>query len=164
MLKSRNSRKRKNILINKDFQLSAINYVSSLFLIVSGLFYLGNYFLFRKLHYFGLEANLSLNDPYFVFIGNIKKFSNTYFFAILVLAFIVIYIGGFLLSHRIAGPIHKIKITIDRIIQNENVTEIVIRKGDYFHDLVGKLNLLLKKFNEQEAATISSASSETNDQ
>lgn len=46
-------------------------------------------------------------------------------------------------SHRIAGPIYRLEDTLDRLIREEDVETIRLRKGDALKELVEKINSLI---------------------
>jgi hypothetical protein len=47
-------------------------------------------------------------------------------------------------SHKMAGPIYKIKKILTEYTNNEKVEAITLRKGDFFHDLAHLINKALK--------------------
>jgi len=55
-------------------------------------------------------------------------------------------------SHKMAGPMFRIKKTLKEIIANKKVNEIKLRKKDQFHDLASLLNeaLELKPYEEKK--------------
>lgn len=48
-------------------------------------------------------------------------------------------------SHKMAGPIYKIKAYLRRILKGEKVEEIRLRKGDDFQELANLINELIEK-------------------
>lgn len=48
-------------------------------------------------------------------------------------------------SHRMAGPIHNIKRSINRLLEGEEIDKIKLRKRDEFKDLAEALNKLIEK-------------------
>lgn len=57
---------------------------------------------------------------------------------------IVIIIFSLFFSHKMAGPIHRIKQTLDDYINKKDVSKIHLRKGDYFDELAVLINRALK--------------------
>ena len=47
-------------------------------------------------------------------------------------------------SHRMAGPIHRIKMTLEGYVANKSVTSIRLRKKDHFSEVAELLNKALK--------------------
>lgn len=63
-----------------------------------------------------------------------------------VMILIVVYTYGILISNQIAGPIYKLKKTIQRVLAGEKDAKVVFRKGDYFAELADEMNKLIEKY------------------
>ena len=63
------------------------------------------------------------------------------------LAFVIIIVFlvflGLVLAHRISGPLHKLKIHVDKALQGEKVNPLAFRKRDHFHSIADRVNKLL---------------------
>ncbi len=55
----------------------------------------------------------------------------------------VIAVSSILISHRIAGPLYHIELTLDKLIQGEDVELIRLRKNDELKELAEKINRLI---------------------
>ena len=55
----------------------------------------------------------------------------------------VIAVSSILLSHRIAGPLYRIELTLDKLIQGEDVGYLSLRKNDELKELAEKINRLI---------------------
>ncbi len=64
--------------------------------------------------------------------------------AIMVL-FIVL---GILATHRIAGPVYRIEIDIDRVLAGEKGVRVRTRKRDAFPDLAERVNELIERIDD----------------
>lgn len=53
-------------------------------------------------------------------------------------------IAGAVFSHRIAGPVHRIKKSIEKMISGNFAEPIVLRQGDELKDLAASINMLLQ--------------------
>ncbi len=63
---------------------------------------------------------------------------------LLFLPFIfVIAASSILLSHRVAGPLYRIELTLDKLIQGEDIDLIRLRKTDELKELAEKINKLI---------------------
>lgn len=51
--------------------------------------------------------------------------------------------SSILLSHRIAGPLYRIELTLDKLIQGQDVQQIRLRKNDELKELAEKINKLI---------------------
>ena len=55
--------------------------------------------------------------------------------------------------HRIAGPLYRIELMLDKVIQGEDIGHIRLRKKDELQDLAEKINdivLIIKKLKEDK--------------
>jgi hypothetical protein len=133
---------RKQLLINPDFQLKILNYVSILNLSLLMIFFAVNFLLFEKMKDQGLSAGLPENHIYFEFLNSQQKGMVLLFLGGSIVSIIMIYWFGFYISNRIAGPIYNVTMNIDRMIKSGKVVKIRFRKGDFFPELADKLNEL----------------------
>ncbi len=139
------NKQRSNILINPEFQLSIINFVAFLFVIVIAIFFILNIFFYYLLKQKGVDAGLLPSSEYFIFLNKSAKLMSIAFLTVSLLILFIIYYFGLRLSHRIAGPIFKINSTLDKMIETNTFHEIKLRKNDYFHETAEKINHLLDK-------------------
>lgn len=140
--------KRKIILIDPNFQLKIITRIAYFFLFIIGVFYSANWYFFYQLKTSGIKAGIPLNSEYFTFITNSSRQFNLLFFVTALIAMLLIYYFGLILSHRIAGPLFKINQSIDEMIKTKKKTKITLRQNDYFQDHAVKINELLEEINE----------------
>ncbi len=71
---------------------------------------------------------------------------------ILQVAFVgVVFVVCIFLSHKIAGPLHKLKNYLLNIRQGGEITPLYFRKGDNFHDVADEVSLTMEYFNEQRS-------------
>lgn len=69
--------------------------------------------------------------------------------AVLTLVLICVGIMALLYSHRIAGPLFRIKKSIDTLSEGKDITPVQIRKYDEFKELAGSLEKLRKTLKEK---------------
>ena len=62
---------------------------------------------------------------------------------ILFINIFIIILVNIYFSHKIAGPIYKLKKTLREKLEGEIIKPIVLRKGDAFHDLADIINQVL---------------------
>lgn len=60
-----------------------------------------------------------------------------------ILFTLIVLILSVFLTHKIAGPLHKLKEHLIAIREGEKVTPLHFRKGDYFHDVAEEVTLFL---------------------
>jgi len=65
---------------------------------------------------------------------------------------IIFVIGVFVIvfTHRFAGPLYRLELTLDRVIQGEDVEPIILRKNDELQDLIMKINELILMVKESK--------------
>ncbi len=94
-----------------------------------------------------IVENVSKNDlkPY---IGSINK-TTTRFKIILfplvltgVILILIISIYSLFFSHRMAGPIYRMRVSLDRILQGDSDFKIKVRKSDFYVNVIEKLEKL----------------------
>ncbi len=69
-----------------------------------------------------------------------------------ILFIFVVFILVIFITHKIAGPLYKLKDHLAKIREGEPITPIVFRNGDYFHDVAEEVSLFLDTVkNKQEA-------------
>jgi sensor histidine kinase YesM len=131
-------RRLRNYLIKKDIQLG-LTYRFLFILIIFSLF-------------IGFQAYIIIWPVVSGYISKelIGLVRHQVFIRLLFLGlpFIVVIVGfTIVFTHRIAGPIYRIELTIDRLKQGEDVPLIKLRPGDELRELAEKTNdiiLLIK--------------------
>ena len=143
MSKSKN-RMLRNLLINPRFQAAVILHsviVSFLMVLIQ---FLSLKYYFHKYLMEGKDIGLQASHPFFRFIAEQQAFMNTVFIVTsLVLVFVSV-ISALVLSHRIAGPIHRLKMFFG-FLGDKDQGAFSFRKGDFFQDLPPIINDGLSK-------------------
>ncbi len=57
-------------------------------------------------------------------------------------------------SHRFAGPVMRIRQTVSRLADGENVPPIVLRKGDFWTDVADEVNRLNERVRQLETTLL----------
>jgi len=65
-----------------------------------------------------------------------------------VVGFVISCLAGFFYSHRIAGPVYRLKSTIDEVLEGKSPGVIVLRRYDELKDLAASLSKLLHHFQQ----------------
>jgi hypothetical protein len=55
------------------------------------------------------------------------------------------------LTNRFAGPLHRIRATLDALARGETIQPVCFREGDYWSDLGPKLNVLAARLQQLES-------------
>ena len=139
---------RRQYLIMPKFQLNLIFWnftvTISIFLIVLFQLYQG----MSNLKAMGANAGFSPDHPYFQFV---RELSNGIYLNISIGFVVGILVSGLITlfsSHKLAGPIYRLKIFFEKVSQDGKVSEISFRKGDYLSDYAPIINNALKKISK----------------
>lgn len=147
----RNMERRKKYLIEKKFQINFIIdfiKVMVIFLVFTGA-------LFIIYYYFKYQHGEALFNEYLLEVkkGEPVRVINPFEIVLPVIIisvlltsiFTIIY--GLLYSHKIAGPIYRIKRTIDTISKGRLDFNVKLRNKDKFREVAGFLNILISSLN-----------------
>ncbi len=128
--------KRAVYIINPSFQITFSLIVCS-FIIISSVIYpiiLIDFLNELASRYPEIATNMKLaQSDLILYMGLIQLF-------VIVLVFIIF----IFFTHRIAGPMHKLKMHLSKIRQGEPITPLTFRSGDHFHDVAEEVSLFLE--------------------
>ncbi len=128
--------KRAVYIINPSFQITFSLIVCS-FIIISSVIYpiiLIDFLNEIGSRYPEIAANMKLaQSDLILYMGMIQIF-------VIILVFIIF----IFFTHRIAGPMHKLKMHLSKIRQGEPITPLTFRSGDHFHDVAEEVTLFLE--------------------
>ena len=137
-------RKIKNFLIYPKFQLVLIG-INSLFMLLAFVFaYFGVNRGFESLRQVGVDAKVSSTHPFFNYIQHQEAFILKYLIVALIAALMLTIIFSLIFSHRVVGPITKLRNDLKRVADGEDVT-FQFRKNDFFKELPELINKIVKK-------------------
>lgn len=131
---------RRKFLINERFQLHFVGFSGVLALAACLAFYMAIEYFFMKYHGFAIDVGMRPSDPFFRVLGNMETMMTTIFAIISVCVILVSIIGGILFSHRIAGPMYRMREHFKLIASNQTLEDVQFRKGDYFSDVAEAYN------------------------
>ena len=63
----------------------------------------------------------------------------------------LVFVVCIFISHKIAGPLYKLKSYLSNIRDGKEITPLYFRKGDNFHDVAEEVTLTMEYFNQQRA-------------
>lgn len=137
---------RKKFLINPRFQISVIKQMVALTCVVLAIFYGANSYHFWSLKQQGLKIGLNPGHVFFKFVAEQRATMDLFFLVTSLLTLIAIVGFGMLLSHRVAGPLHRLKRYLDECVANdESLPLLKFRENDYFPEVADAVNLRLQK-------------------
>lgn len=139
------SKKPSNYLLYPKFQIKLIGVNLFVLILFSTIvFSTVGWFVF-KLRKLGIEAGLAEDHLYF---GLLNQHQGTFYLllvaAIVSTAFIST-LASIILSHRVVGPIHRLKNDLDEVIRSEKVRPVQFREEDYFQEIPLKINKIIAK-------------------
>ena len=96
-----------------------------------------------------------LGDPGLSVAEHMEALWSRYgFFLLLMLAIVPSFIYDTLkLSNRFAGPMLRIKSSIRKLADGEQVEEVKFRDGDFWSDISDDFNRMVKRVNQQQETT-----------
>jgi hypothetical protein len=146
------SRKTRSFLINPKFQWTLIGYAAAgatlILLTIYGLISYG----FHRFVEVGTVLGLAPDNVYFEFIRMQEVSFNQVILAIALAIGLVLMVGGLVISHKIAGPIHRMKKEFRKMQESDPpaLQEIQFRKGDFFPELAESFNELVRRCNKEK--------------
>jgi methyl-accepting chemotaxis protein len=136
---------RRVYLINPGFQLRMLGAMGLLAAAVIGALYGANAYFFWKFSLVGTEVGLPPDHVFYEFINEQRGLMNWVFASVAGVVVVVIGLGGLLLSHKIAGPLHRLRTHMDAVAEGTTSSDVAFRKGDFFGELATSFNAQLAK-------------------
>lgn len=138
---------RRTYFVNKAFQYRFIGYFVALTSVVLVPFWGGFLWFFHKFDQLGLELGLDSNHVFFRFLNAQRATLGLGFLVITLVVTLIMVIAGTLISHRIAGPLFKLRRELERIGGGERIEKITFRKKDFFPEICDSINPILEEIN-----------------
>ncbi len=136
---------RRVYLINPKFQLEVIAWMVAMSLAPITAFFVAHYYFFWKLKEIGRDIKLEPEHIYFRFIDGQSEQLFLIFIVCSVVAMLIVVILGLSLSHKIAGPIQRLKVHMKALTRGEDLPELKFRKNDYFQEVPPIINDYIEK-------------------
>lgn len=134
--------KRTLFLINKNFQLKFSLIVSSIVIISTSIYPFIIYDFFNIL----TLKNTKIPEN----IINAQREVILYLFLVQLIVAVLVFVFFIFISHKIAGPLYKLKNHLISIREGEPVSPITFRSGDYFDDVADEVNLFLESIERKQ--------------
>jgi len=123
----------KNLLINPKFQLKLMGYFVALFCLTTISLYSTTFLFFYRMKEKALNVGIPEGHIFFKFLGNQKHDLDTLFVGLAAVNFLLLIGVGFIISHRIAGPIFKLKKQLGP--DSTDSEGFKLRQTDFFQEL-----------------------------
>lgn len=131
---------RKKHLVYPRFQLSLIGAQAAILLVSYGLITFNINQGYRHLNELGNKANITAAHPYFKFLGYQQETLLQYVMWAFIAAFVLSMVVTLLISHKLAGPIVRLRKELKYIAEQGQFRPFEFRKKDYIHDIGPLLN------------------------
>lgn len=141
---------RSRLLINPAFQLRFMGYMLAIAVFGFAIIFLSNLNYFNELTRMGAEMGLTETHPYFQLIQHQKQLLATSYLVATAVAILFIVIGGFVLSHKIATPIYKMRRHMQLFRSDiEHLPHFKLSDQDLFPELENIVNDSINDFMRQ---------------
>ena len=131
---------RRKLLINEHFQLHFIAFTAGISLGACIFFYIASSYFFMKYHEYAVEVGLRPSDPFFRVLYNMEMMLTNIFVGTAAAVLLVSVIGGLLFSHRVAGPMYRLRKHFEAVARGETWSNVNFRNKDYFSDVADAYN------------------------
>lgn len=137
--------RRRKLLIYPQFQLRYL--VSSLggTLAVISICFFANHFFFRHFERRGADGGLPPDHIFFQFLSEQRHFMALILVGVALVTTVFLLLYGLVLSHRMAGPLYRLRIYLEQEIRGEAKQPLKFREGDYFVEIADLVNRALEK-------------------
>ncbi len=139
--KGKQLREKRNFLIDPEFQIKLITYFIVLHMVITAIYFTANIYFFNHFEQIGIDNGLRADHIFFKLVQNQEKAMSIIFLVTTFISFIVISLWGLVISHKVAGPIHKLCQHLKRGDKNQ----ITFRTYDFFQNLADDFNLYIEK-------------------
>jgi hypothetical protein len=143
-------RKMINYLVYPKFQFTLVVANILILTLILVLIYFSANDAFNQLVEIGQKINFSTNHPYFEFVEKSRTMMNLKLRWAFGIAIFLTAVSSIFISHKMVGPIKKLKDHLFAFSQNRSTGDLKFRKGDFFNDLPEIVNKSLEKAKKQD--------------
>lgn len=148
MTENKQKYRRKQYLINPEFQITVIGFFVGLAVVTIGVFFWSIHLVLSNFEETLKSLSLPEGHTLLLFVSENRKAMNIIFGTTSILLFIFLVVGGLILSHHIAGPIYRLKKHIQLVNSGESFGDLNFRKKDFFQDILPDYNTMLAKIRD----------------
>ncbi len=152
----RKKSKRSDILINKSFQLRFSTLLLIPIVIIQACFWLAIETFFYNMIKKGETHHLPAGHNYYNLLAIQKNELMMILLATSFFVAVLIFIWGIYISHRIAGPLHKLEKYLNESNSLEDATKVKLefRENDFFLNIPSAFNQFVQKIHSNKNKTI----------
>lgn len=131
---------RKPVFVNPVFQSRVILFGITISMGTLLVIYIAQQYFFYKNLQMLTEAGIPVGHPVYSFVNSQSGYMNFVFLIVSVIALLLSCAVGAVLSHRVAGPLHRLKNHLLETAQGRAPKPIQFRENDYFQELANAYN------------------------
>lgn len=132
--------KRRVFLINPKFQLTMLAFTMGMASLAIAVFYVANMVFFNNFYAKGESLGLPRDHVFFQFIEMQQTNMNWIYVTTSVAVLGLMAVCGLLFSHKVAGPLYRMRKHMTDVAEGKTTADLTFRKGDYFQELPGLYN------------------------
>jgi methyl-accepting chemotaxis protein len=146
---------RRKYLTNPPFQFRFIGIIVGFSAINLAIIYIAQRYFFLHYVHSARKTGLPVNHIFFQLLKNQQQFMDRVFFTTAVFILVFGFIFGTLYSHKITGPLSRLKDFLDKNSISDDVSdtnfglklpkELEFRDSDYFGEIALSLNEFIKR-------------------
>jgi len=136
---------RKVLLIDPKFQLRFLSFTMGILIIVMVTLYISISIFFANFRNLALDLGIEARNPLFYFLHTQQSKMNLLLGILFLVLTLIFLIWGLFVSHRIAGPIYRLKKELIHYLETGKQKKIFLREKDYFSDLADLISKVINK-------------------
>ncbi len=136
-------RKVTGLVVDSKFQFKMLGYFAGLFCLSTLSSYVTTFLFYWNFKSKALKVGIPAEHAFFKFLNNQKEDMDLLFMGLTALNFMLLVVVGLIVSHRIAGPVNKVKNYIQTM--DHESEHFKLRSNDFFQDLEPVVNEVKKK-------------------
>jgi len=146
MIKKRPPLWKRTYFINSKFQRSFIKKTLVIAICMIIAQWVALQYIFVRFNIYGESLNYESKKKFYDFLSPQMNMINETFLWLGLITPLCLFLWGMFQSHRIAGPLHNLKIRLQRIRSITNLEDLtllestIFRRSDYFHEMAEEYN------------------------
>ncbi len=144
----KNRRKLEKFFLFAPFQIKFIIFFILSNMIAVGLSVIGVVYFFSTFINKGIEIGIPKNHIFFRFIDSLVYEMSLIYLVVFALTLLATLVGSYVISHKISGPLYRLKMHLKNLNEEEKLTEIHFRKGDYTKDIENEFNKMVQRYSK----------------
>ena len=131
---------RRSLLIDPKFQLGVVLYFNGLVTFVLGALYLLLPQFLQKIELAARNAGLPIDHPVLLQLQTERSALAVFFLLFFLATSISATLVALIMSHRIVGPLYRLKEHWLRVAEGKTLDDVVFREDDFFHEVADACN------------------------